>query len=430
MVDPATHKTPTFIMAVETPNPLLSTQKSSDGLQIALHPLVLLTISDYVTRHTLRQQAGPIVGALLGEQNGREITIEHAFDCLLIEVDGELILNAAWFEDRLQQMKDVHKAPALDLVGWYTILPPSGPQPIHLPIHRQILTSYNESAILLGFHPTAVLERSAGGKLPITIYESKYETEEAAVDSGEDKEMKDVESQLGLKFKELPYSVETGEAEMISVDFVARGGGNATAVDGTVKKAAAAAGTEDVKGKGKTRAAKKSEEEETDDTKATNQNPLSREDEELIASLTAKANAIKMLQARINLISVYLQNLPPSYVSDTVPEGVESEGKNYTPVNHSILRSIQALLTRLSLLVPADSTAFEHELLSEQNDVNLVSLLSTITNSIKDVRETGKKSLVVEAQKGIRMKGGGDRGIWEGGASSGSGIAGVGDLMN
>jgi len=92
-------------MAVETPvNPLLSTQKSSDsGLQVALHPLVLLTISDYVTRHTLRQQTGPIVGALLGQQNGREITIEHAFDCLLVEVDREIILNQAWFEDRLQQ---------------------------------------------------------------------------------------------------------------------------------------------------------------------------------------------------------------------------------------------------------------------------------------------------------------------------------------
>jgi COP9 signalosome complex subunit 6 len=322
-------------------------------------------------------------------------------------------------------VKDVHKVPALDLVGWYTILPASGPQPVHLPVHRQILHTYNESAILLGFHPTAVLERSAGGKLPLTIYESNYEAEEATADAGEDKEMKDGEPQLGLKFKELPYSVETGEAEMIGVDFVARGGGNATAVDGTSKKAAAQApAVEDVKGKGKPRASKKSEEEEADAVKTADQNVLSREDEELIASLTAKANAIKMLQSRINLIAVYLQNLPPSYVSNTVPEGVESE-KEYTPVNHSILRSIQALLTRLSLLIPADSAGFEHELLSEQNDVNLVSLLSTITNSIKDVRETGRKSAVVESQKGMRTKGG-DRSMWE---SSGNGVMGVGDLL-
>jgi COP9 signalosome complex subunit 6 len=93
-------------MASEARNSLLSTQKSSDsGLQIALHPLVLLTISDYITRHTLRAQKGPVVGALLGQQNGREITIEHAFECLLVEVDGETILHKAWFEDRLQQSR-------------------------------------------------------------------------------------------------------------------------------------------------------------------------------------------------------------------------------------------------------------------------------------------------------------------------------------
>lgn len=92
-------------MAVDVAhNPLISTQKSTDsGLQVALHPLVLLTISDYITRHTLRQQTGPIVGALLGEQNGREITIEHAFDCRLIEVEGDVVLHKAWFEERLQQ---------------------------------------------------------------------------------------------------------------------------------------------------------------------------------------------------------------------------------------------------------------------------------------------------------------------------------------
>lgn len=42
------------------------------------------------------------------------------------------------------------------------------------------------------------------------------------------------------KFRELVYSIETGEAEMIAVDFVARGGGNATAVEGTAEVAAAA----------------------------------------------------------------------------------------------------------------------------------------------------------------------------------------------
>lgn len=323
-------------------------------------------------------------------------------------------------------VKDVHKVPALDLVGWYTILPTSGPRPNHLPIHRQILHSYNESAILLGFHPTEVLEGSAGGKLPLTIYESNYEAEETSGEAGEDKEMKDGESQLRLKFKELPYSVETGEAEMISVDFVARGGGNATAVDGTVKKAGK--GETEERGKGKLRAEKKKPgEEEGEASRNDDQHILSGGDEELIASLTAKANAIKMLHARINLIAVYLRNLPPSYRSSTVPEGVEADEKKYTPVNHSILRSIQALLSRLSLLIPADSAAFEHELMSEQNDVNLVSLLSTITNSIKDVRETGRKFAIVEVGKQTKDRGPHGRNMWDGPSG---GVLGVGDLLS
>lgn len=322
-------------------------------------------------------------------------------------------------------VKDVHKVPALDLVGWYTILPTSGPQPNHLPIHKQILQSYNESAILLGFHPTEVLEKSAGGKLPLTIYESNFEADDATVDNGEDKEMQDGETQLALKFKELPYSVETGEAEMISVDFVARGGGNATAVESTSKKASSKSEPLD-KGKGKARAATGSEDAETSKG---GDDHLSREDEELIASLTAKANAIKMLHSRINLIAVYLQNLPPSYISNTDTAATESSDKQYTPVSHSILRSIQALLGRLSLLIPADSAAFEHELMSEQNDVNLVSLLSTITGSIKEVREAGRKFHIIDNQKAMKSKterGHGGPG-WGG---SFNGVMGVGDLIS
>lgn len=293
-------------------------------------------------------------------------------------------------------MKDVHKSPALDLVGWYTIIPNSGPQLIHLPIHRQILSIYNESAILLGFHPEEVLDGAAGGKLPLTIYESNHEAEESSGESGEDKEMKDGEPQLKLRFKELPFTLETGEAEMISVDFVARGGGNATAVDGTSKKKVAPA---EGKGKGK----EKSEDAIRTEVSKREENSLSREDEDQLASLVAKANAIKMLQSRINLVSAYLQSLPPSYVSDGVASEADIESKNFAPVNHSILRSIQALLGRLSVLVPADSQGFEHELISEKNDVSLISLLSELTKSAYDIRETGKKFAVVENGKTSKM---------------------------
>ena len=216
---------------------LVSSHKSSDsGLQIHLHPLVLLTISDLITRHTLRQQEGPIVGALLGQHNGRDITLEHAFECQVTGGEtGVVRLHHTWFEDRLQQYKDVHKEPALELVGWFTITPPTGPEVQHVAIHQQILQDYNETAVLLAFHPTSVLAgANQNGKLPLTVYESVYESQEADGDRSMDLDGQGLP--LNLKFRELPCSVETGEAEMISVDFVARGGGNATNVDSAKPK--------------------------------------------------------------------------------------------------------------------------------------------------------------------------------------------------
>lgn len=83
---------------------LLSSQKASDsGLQAVLHPLVLLTISDYITRHTLREQEGPVVGALIGQQHGREVTIEHAFECATYADNGNVLLKDDWFGQRLEQ---------------------------------------------------------------------------------------------------------------------------------------------------------------------------------------------------------------------------------------------------------------------------------------------------------------------------------------
>ena len=148
------------------------------------------------------------------------------------------------------KVKDVHKSPALDLVGWFTLGPSTGPSEHHLPIHTRLQEVYNESPILLLFHPAdAVAEFSAGGKLPLTLYESVF-------DSGPGMDIDGAGQHWPLKFRELVYTVETGEAEMISVDFVARGGGNATAIDSTkataaAPKAAAEMADESKEGKGK-----------------------------------------------------------------------------------------------------------------------------------------------------------------------------------
>ena len=128
----------------------------------------------------------------------------------------------------------------------------------------------------------------------------------------------------------------------------------------------------------------------------------------VIASLTARANAIKMLHTRIQLLKQYLINLPPSYLTTPSPPDSSRNPQpcNHTEINHPILRSIQALVSRLPLLLPADHAAFEQERLAEKSDVSLVDLLGNIGKSVKDTREMGRKFGIVEQTRQSAKRGG------------------------
>jgi COP9 signalosome complex subunit 6 len=116
----------------------------------------------------------------------------------------------------------------------------------------------------------------------LTIYESVFEGENFPTgDAGKamqidgEKRNKQLTGEP-IRFRELPYSVETGEAEMISVDFVARGGGNAMAVEGTDKPKLG--GIQQENGKKQTNMAKQSSREGGETEAETS--ALSREDED------------------------------------------------------------------------------------------------------------------------------------------------------
>lgn len=85
--------------------------------------------------------------------------------------------------------------------------------------------------MFLAFHPSQVQTASSNGsKLPLTVYESVYEGDHAA--EGDKAMQVDGEEQsLNVRFRELPYFVETGEIEMIGIDTVARSARNAAAVE-------------------------------------------------------------------------------------------------------------------------------------------------------------------------------------------------------
>jgi COP9 signalosome complex subunit 6 len=314
----------------------------------------------------------------------------------------------------------VHKSPALDLVGWYSLVPKTGPTAQHLPIHRQI-SAHNDSAVLLGFHIEDMLTPASGDPLPITIYESNMEADDSREAEGEDKEMKDAESatNMVLRFRKLPYTTETGEAEMIAMQFIREGGANAT-VDGTEKHILEQfdkkIAVDD--GKGKRRAVAYEESSKSkkdaptpsaDQPGATNTDAnLTRAEAEYMSALQAKYNATKMLKSRLNLLITYLQHLPPSFTAGNQPtseaaaQALASNGQ-HTPPSNTILRHIQALVTNADLVAPAEQATLEREIQRETNDVNVISMISDLVASVSEVREAGKKFLVVDSQRQARQ---------------------------
>lgn len=269
--------------------------------------------------------------------------------------------------------------------------------------------------MLMLFHPETILDGSlTGGKLPISLYESFYEPGSEGADKGLQVDGWSMGRQLQMRFRELPYEVETGEAEMIGIDFVAKGSGNATAVatTGATQKTSADTSSNN-KGKAKAN--------DSQTNGSSTETPLSSEDEErrsripfqtacalilhpVVNSLTAKSNAIKMLHQRVSLIKSYLNNLPPSYLTDASVSPSDASAQ----LNHSLLRNISSMLSRLPLLAPSSNAALDPASglampsslatasAHEQSDVHLVSLLASLTRSISEVRDLGSKYAIVQ----------------------------------
>ncbi|KAG8769342.1 hypothetical protein FRC12_005017 [Ceratobasidium sp. 428] len=195
-------------------------QAGKSALNLSIHPLPILNISEHLTRRKLQtnQEAPFIIGALLGIQNGRDLEIVNTFELVL---EGEL--NAAndtsvpaeatvlqidhgFLTTRRDQYKQVF--PALEILGWYTYAPT--PTQLHVTLSEQFGT-YTSSPLLLMLSPTSnEAQGSQLETLPLLAFESTIE-------------IKDRKSRT--VFQEVSWKIQTGEAERIAVDWTARGGG-------------------------------------------------------------------------------------------------------------------------------------------------------------------------------------------------------------
>lgn len=293
----------------------------------------------------------------------------------------------------------MHKVPALEVTGLYTLCPETGPTAALVPIQKQAITLYNESSILLTIHPGAIanaIPTTADGKLPISVYEGIIEADS----SKEDSSMQVDGEVSSLLFRHIPYSVDTDETEMIAINYVAKGAGNAAAADGGKREISPGA-AERAEKKGKKKADTSLDSKPTATNGARDSSSmLTPEEEDHIAGLTTRLNSVRMLQSRLSLLSKFLQQQAPSYLSDS---SISETTSAPDPTQLSHLRNIQALLTRLNLLTPKASVTTSDTLISahhaQSNDVQLSQLLSLLGQDIQGMGEMGRKFATVDGAK-------------------------------
>ncbi|TCD70649.1 hypothetical protein EIP91_002369 [Steccherinum ochraceum] len=192
---------------------VLPASSTTSGLSLALHPLPILNISEHLTRLKLQTKTNLpfVIGALLGTQNGREVEIVNTFE-VGMEKD-KVTLDHAFFISRKEQYKQVF--PSLEFIGWYTVAPQ--PTARHIALHEQFVP-YSSTPLLLMLQPSnkVISADPTAQSLPFKAYEPTIEIR--------DRKSRSV-------FIEAPYSVETGEAERIAVDWTAKGGASGTSLE-------------------------------------------------------------------------------------------------------------------------------------------------------------------------------------------------------
>lgn len=187
-------------MEVDAPaaNGVMAAMGTTGSVTISLHPLVIMNVSEHWTR--ARAQEGKpvqVLGALIGQQRGRNIEVMNSFELVFDHIDGDIVVNMEYYQTKEGQFKQVFSE--MDFLGWYTT--GESPTATEIKVHKQIF-QINESPICLMLNPMA-----RQTDLPVSIFESVIDL---------------VNGQATVLFVQLEYTLATEEAERIGVDHVAR----------------------------------------------------------------------------------------------------------------------------------------------------------------------------------------------------------------
>lgn len=179
------------------------------ALLVHLHPLVLINISDHVVRLRCAgaaREGERVLGALLGAQEGRRIDVHTSFELVSEQEAGSTAINLEFFQQRLAQYLEVF--PKYEFLGWYST--GCSPQETDKALHKKIMeVSANDNPFVLLVDTEKLKADKAchSEELPVKVYDSTAHLEGGA---------------MKVEWNEVPYEIDTLEAERIAVTHVAK----------------------------------------------------------------------------------------------------------------------------------------------------------------------------------------------------------------
>jgi len=182
-----------------------SMKEAKGSLDVMLHPLVIINISDHYTRAKVTGGASVrVYGALLGFQAGRRVDIENSFEFLVAKDEaGEWKVDVELIRTRLGLYK--RGFDAIDIVGWYSTGRDVASDDLSL--HQQ-MEQFNENPFYLVLDPQPL---PGAKELPILLLETNVKT---------------VAQTVQTEFARVPYHIDSSDAERIAVDHVSRVSGS------------------------------------------------------------------------------------------------------------------------------------------------------------------------------------------------------------
>lgn len=174
------------------------------ALDINVHPLVVLSIADHITRDIVQTKKGRVIGVLFGTQSGRQVDIFETTELSFSDPgDGDIKLDLRSFETDYKLFCEAY--PMYELLGWYS--QGNSPFPNDKAIHETI-KGYNDRPLYM------MLDNEVDDnarELPIKMFEEQ-------VSVGDD-------GKVSFDFGQTPYEIRADESERITVVHCARGVG-------------------------------------------------------------------------------------------------------------------------------------------------------------------------------------------------------------